>query len=128
MEADEERRDAIKKKAEEQTTELQIWLKDFPRTADDFKELRRSGAQHQPDIEVAIHGVFMIEEDYKIAEVDDDTAIAGLDVNDSTLDQESQLAAIAEKEAQEFSKEDRIKAFQDLMYINRYARNCPEGS
>ena len=28
----------------------------------------------------------------------------------------------------EFTKEERIKAFQDLMYINKYARNCPENS
>jgi len=34
--------------------ELTLWLKDFPRSADDFKELRRSGAQHQPEIEVAM--------------------------------------------------------------------------
>ena len=28
------------------TVELTVWLKDFPKSADDFKELRRSGAQH----------------------------------------------------------------------------------
>jgi len=37
-------------------------LKDFPRTQDDFKEMRRSAAQHQPDVESAIHGVFLVEE------------------------------------------------------------------
>jgi len=39
-----------------------VWLKDFPRTVDDFKELRRSAAQHQPEVESAIQGVFLIEE------------------------------------------------------------------
>ena len=79
METDEERREAKDKRLANQTTELQVWLKDFPRTADDFKELRRSGGQHQPDIEVAIHGVFMIEEDFKADLIDEDTGIAGLE-------------------------------------------------
>ena len=35
----------------------------------------------------------MIEEDYKIDVIDEDTAIAGLDAQDSTLDNESTLAA-----------------------------------
>jgi hypothetical protein len=34
-------------------------------TADDFVELRRSGAQHQPELEVSIQGLFMIEETFK---------------------------------------------------------------
>ena len=107
---------------------MSIWLKDFPKTQEDFQELRRSGAQHQPDIEVAIHGVFMIEEDYKVAEVEDDAPIAGLDNLDSALDQDSQYDMEKQKQAEEFVKEDRIRAFQDLMYINKYARNCAENS
>ena len=35
----------------------------------------------------------MIEEDYKVDIVDEDTAIAGLDVTDSALETESQVAA-----------------------------------
>ena len=46
METEEERKEARQKRFDEQDTELTIWLKDFPRTAEDFKELRRSGAQH----------------------------------------------------------------------------------
>ena len=33
-------------KATSSAVELSVWLKDFPKSADDFKELRRSGAQH----------------------------------------------------------------------------------
>ena len=71
----------------------------------------------------------MIEEDYKIDVIDEDTTIAGLEAQDSTLDEnESSKAAAKEKEEAEFTKEERIKAFQDLMYINKYARNCQENS
>ena len=31
-------------KATSSAIELSVWLKDFPKSADDFKELRRSGA------------------------------------------------------------------------------------
>jgi len=70
----------------------------------------------------------MIEEDYKVAEVEDDAPIAGLDNQDSTLDQDSQYDMEKQKQAEEFVKEDRIRAFQDLIYINKYARNCAENS
>ena len=53
----------------------------------------------------------MIEEDYQIDIVEEDTAIAGMDVRDSTIDNESTLAAEKLKEEMEFTKEDRIKAF-----------------
>lgn len=46
-------------------TELTVWLKDFPKTAADFKEMRRSAAQHLPDIELAVHCTVLIEEDFK---------------------------------------------------------------
>ena len=69
--------------------ELSVWLKDFPRSADDFKELRRSGAQHQPEIEVALQGLFMVEEDFKKDE-DDEEDTVGLNARrDSTLDNAS---------------------------------------
>lgn len=46
--ADEGERESARKQQETiaNQTELTVWLKDFPRSADDFKELRRSGAQH----------------------------------------------------------------------------------
>ena len=42
---DEERKAVLQEhKAKENAIELVVWLKDFPKSADDFKELRRSGA------------------------------------------------------------------------------------
>lgn len=46
-------------------TELTVWLKDFPKNAADFKELRRSAAQHIPEIDIAIHASILIEEKFK---------------------------------------------------------------
>ena len=39
-------------------------MKDFPKTAADFKELRRSAAQHYPEIDMAVHSTILIEEDF----------------------------------------------------------------
>jgi len=53
-----------------------VWLKDFPRTVEDFKEMRRSAAQHQPEVESAIQGVFLIEEKIPVDfEEDDDPMV-----------------------------------------------------
>ena len=42
---EQEKQEAIQEQvALSQATELTVWLKDFPKSADDFKELRRSGA------------------------------------------------------------------------------------
>ena len=61
-----EKKEALdEQKAADSAMELTVWLKDFPKSADDFKELRRSGAQHQPEIEVALQGLFMVEEEFK---------------------------------------------------------------
>ena len=38
---------------------------------------------------MALQGIFMIEEDYKVDIVDEDTAIAGLEGTDSVLETES---------------------------------------
>lgn len=46
--------------------ELTVWLKDFPKTASDFKELRRSASQHMPEIDLTIHAGVLIEEQFKI--------------------------------------------------------------
>ncbi len=46
-------------------TELTIWLKDFPKTSADLKEIRRSAAQHMPEIDLAIHASILIEEKFK---------------------------------------------------------------
>ena len=68
----------------------------------------------------------MIEEDYKIDVVDEDTAIAGLEGTESALETESQAAAKQAKIDQEFTKAVSIEAFNDLLTINKYSRNCSE--
>ena len=80
----EKEKEAAKKQRFEKTCkdiELTVWLKDFPRDAMDFQEIRRSNAQHQPDVEVAIHGIFMIEEMFKRDADLDDGPIAGMEQN-----------------------------------------------
>lgn len=52
-------------------------MKDFPRTQDDFKEMRRSAAQHQPDVESAIHGVFLVEEKIPVDFEEDEEPLDG---------------------------------------------------
>ena len=85
-----------------------VWLKDFPKSADDFKELRRSGAQHQSEIEVAIQGLFMIEEEFKKDDDDEEDAV-GINVpRDSTLDNGSEYEAEQQKARQIFTREERI--------------------
>lgn len=44
---------------------MTVWLKDFPKTAADFKEMRRSAAQHMPEVDIAIHAAILIEEKFK---------------------------------------------------------------
>jgi len=103
-----------------------VFLKDFPRNAQDFQELRRSGAQHQPDIEVAVQGVFMIEEMFKRdGDLDD---VQEQVRSDSTLRLKDQDLEEQRKAALLFKKEDRIDAFNDLIFLNKFARNCPAGS
>lgn len=62
-----EERDRIKEANKElnKKTDLTVWLKDFPRNAADFKELRRSAAQHTPEVDVALHASILIEEKFK---------------------------------------------------------------
>jgi len=49
-------------KEKQNDAELMVWLKDFPKTQADFKEMRRSAGQHMPEIDVAVHCALMIEE------------------------------------------------------------------
>ena len=46
---------------------------------------------------------------------------------DTQLDPEA-VEAEQQKAAQLYTKEDRIAAFRDLAYVNRFARNCPPAS
>jgi len=65
----------IKKKIKSKDIELTVWLKDFPRNSDDFMEMRRSGQQHQPEIEVAVNSLFMIEEQFERTVDEEDAEI-----------------------------------------------------
>ena len=67
MITDEEERDRINKENIElsKKNELTVWLKDFPRNAADFKELRRSAAQHLPEVDIALHAAILVEEKFK---------------------------------------------------------------
>jgi uncharacterized protein HemY len=44
---------------------LTVWLKDFPKTRSDLKEMRKSAAQHMPEIDLAVHASILIEEKFK---------------------------------------------------------------
>ena len=66
--ADSAERESLRKLHEEKLSknELTIWLKDFPRTASEVQEMRRSAQQHLPaDVEVAIHAAVLVEERFK---------------------------------------------------------------
>ncbi len=57
-------------------TDLTVWLKDFPKSAADFKEMRRSAAQHMPEIDLAIHASILIEESFK-RNYDEESEVVG---------------------------------------------------
>ena len=46
IEDEKERQQAERDYYSKKDVEVQVWLKDFPISGEDFKELRRSGAQH----------------------------------------------------------------------------------
>lgn len=56
-----------------------MWLKDFPTNVGDLKELRRSAAQHMPEIDIAIHASILIEEKFK-RNYDETDPVAGANV------------------------------------------------
>jgi len=64
-----------------------IWLKDFPKTQADFKEMRRSAAQHMPEMDIAIHAALMIEEQFVPDQDDEDTGVAGANQSDQEMDE-----------------------------------------
>ena len=108
--------------------ELQIWLKDFPKTVEDFRELRRSAAQHQPDVETAIHGVFLIEEKIPVdfeEEEDMMTVMAASTIEKQNEDPEDPEV---KKKREQFDKQERIDARKLAIYMNRFAKNCPFSS
>lgn len=76
---------------------------------------------------MAVHGIFMVEEMFKRdGDLDDENN--GSPKKDSTLDINEVEAEELRKAALLFTKEDRIRAFRDLAYLNKFARNCPANS
>jgi hypothetical protein len=104
--------------------ELFVWLKDFPKTASDFKEMRRSALQHMPEVDLSIHAGIMIEEQFKI-DYDEDDVPSNNGREVSAENQAEEEIEAARKLKEEFTKEERGNSFRDLMYINKYAQNCP---
>lgn len=106
--------------------ELTVWLKDFPRTVADFKEMRRSAAQHYPELDMAIHGTILIEELFERSYDEEPEVIEGAEL---TAEQQREIdEERARFEREEFPTAERQQAYKDLMYINRYAQNCPATS
>ena len=81
----------------------------FPRTVDDFKELRRSAAEHQPELESAIHGVFLVEEKIPV-DFEEDVKTKKVIQQSDLINQSKGKAYITEQEGDEFEKLDTEKA------------------
>jgi len=64
MNATDSEKDSLKSNYKEalSTVELTVWLKDFPKTAADFKECRQSADFYHPYFDFYIHAGIMIEE------------------------------------------------------------------
>ena len=69
----------------------------------------------------------MIEEDF-IREFYDEDDVGIPTRPDSTIDQMSMDDDQRAKIQNEFSKDERIQSFKDFLYVNKFARNCPEHS
>lgn len=69
----------------------------------------------------------MVEEMFK-RDGDLDEENNGSPKKDSTLDMNEFEAVELRKAALLYTKEDRIRAFRDLAYLNKFARNCPANS
>jgi len=80
-----------------------------------------------PDIDLSIHAGIMIEEQFKM-DYDEEEATNNDGREVSAETEAAQRAEAARKLKEEFTKEERGNSFRDLMYINKYAQNCPAQS
>lgn len=70
----------------------------------------------------------MVEEEFA-KDIDEDDDIGIVARPDSTLDGESVLSeAEQDKITKQFTRDERVGSFQDMAYINKFARNCPPAS
>ena len=74
-----------------------------------------------------MHGLFLVEEDF-VRDVDDEDEIGLPARPDSTIDAASVDEETKAKLVNEYAKDERVQAQKDFLYINKYARNCPEHS
>ena len=70
----------------------------------------------------------MVEEEFKKDDDDDEDPVGINGRRDSTLDNASADEADLLKAREHFTREERVQSFQDLAYVNRFARNCPATS
>jgi hypothetical protein len=81
-----------------------------------------------PEVDIAIHAAFMIEE-WQVINYEEDDKAQNASGSASTL--EGIREAEAERlrlEEEQFTREERCVNFKDLLYINKYAHNCPTTS
>ena len=97
-----------------------MWLKDFPSNAADFKELRRSAAQHMPEVDMAIHASILIEEKFK-RNYDEAEPVAGANAEISQEQLDEERAAKQKILDEEFTNTERQNVYKDLLYINKYS-------
>ena len=69
----------------------------------------------------------MIEENF-VKDVDDEDEIGLPTRPDSTIDAGSMDEELKAKLTNEYQKDERIQTQKDFLYINKFARNCPEHS
>jgi hypothetical protein len=77
-----------------------------------------------PEVDLSIHAGIMIEEQFKI-DYDEDDVPSNNGREVSAENQAEEEIEAARKLKEEFTKEERGNSFRDLMYINKYAQNCP---
>jgi hypothetical protein len=95
-----------------------VWLRDFPHNAADFKELRRSAAQHTPEVDIALHGVILIDEKFKRNYDEEPQVDPNAEISPEQLAQDQELRRHTLEE--EYSMVTVQNAFKDLLYINKY--------
>jgi hypothetical protein len=88
--------------------------------------MRRSAAQHQPEVETVIHGAFLIEEKIPVDFEEEDEFMPAQPM--STGGEEDPEDPEVKRKKEQFEKSDRIDARKFAIQLNRYAKNCPNSS
>ena len=102
-------------------TDLTVWLRDFPKCALDLQEMRRSAAQHMPEVDIAMHAAFLIEERFKRNYDEDVPMVAGSNHERTEAEIEEEQARLTKIREQEFTQDQRFSAYKELLSIHKYA-------